>query len=128
MTTTSNVADASASSAANRADAISSGGLGGIVPDGMTHSASISVCSTCSLSDPVLVRMCDSPTFSRPVTKAGRRMSASISSTDLPSRVKLYANAQAEVDLPSAGRVLVTSSVLGAPPSVTNCIAEAVDR
>ena len=55
-------------------------------------------------------------------------MSASISSTDLPSRVKLYANAQAEVDLPSAGRVLVTSSVLGAPPSVTNCIADAVDR
>ena len=105
-----------------RGEASSSAGLGGSGPQGSSDRFSNSV------SQHVLLRAdrCWSAAWrglrrgSRPVTKAGLRRSASISSTRLPSRAKFWASASVVRDLPSAARVLVISRLFGAPVSVVN--------
>ena len=55
-------------------------------------------------------------------------MSASISSTRLPSCAKLMASASAVVDLPSLATLLVTIRRRGAPSAVENCSDVRMER
>ena len=110
----------------------SSAGLGGSGPAKITSNCAspLGTITSCRVAAPAsrLLNPLSGAVAARLRCSEGLRMSASTSNTRLPSWAKLRASDSAEVDLPSPGPGLVSSSVRGTPWSVENCRAVRTER